>query len=180
MDFVFCKSCGQSMASSSSFCEQCGTPAGLDLPASLSLQTPPRASRISSFFASQAMLCLFTLLVFSGLVIALAPAGWRYASLQFHPSKAQDAATATNDSYSLGVSNTSARCSQIVVVFTATATVARVSALLKQLNTTIDFGPNENGAFELATSPTLVAEVADALNRTSDAVVAASLQRRCL
>ena len=169
------------MASGSSFCEQCGTPTGVELPAKLRLQTPPQVSIMSSFFASQAMLCLFTLLVFSGLVVALAPAGWRYASLQLQSSQAPNAAAAAvNDSRSLGAGNTPARCSQIVVIFNATATVARVSALLEQLNTTIAFGPNENGAFELTTLPTLAAEVADALNRTSDTVVAASLQRRCL
>ncbi len=119
-----------------------------------------------------------TLLIFLGLVVALAPAGWRYASLQV---KSGNAANATsNDARSLGTGNAPARCNQIMVIFAGTATVARVSALLEQLDTTIAFGPNENGAFELSMPATSAAGVAEALNRASDAVVSASLQRRCL
>ena len=72
------------------------------------------------------------------------------------------------------------RCNQIVVIFNAAATVARVSALLEQLDSTIAFGPNENGAFELLVPSTSASGVTDALNRASDAVVGAALQRRCL
>jgi len=166
------------MATDSLFCVECGK-----------AQIAPHAQRletldhgmvggISTFFASQATLCLFTLLIFSGLVVALAPAGWRYANLQLRSAGAQQ--TATSDSRSAGISNAPARCNQIVVIFNSTATVSRVSALLEQLDTTIAFGPNENGAFELSAPSAAAANVADALNRAADAVVDASLQRRCL
>ena len=166
------------MASDSPFCEECGTPTATELPVVLRGAPLPQGGKLTTFFASQAALCLFTLLIFLGLVVALAPAGWRYASLQLKSDSGSNAAT--NDTRSLGTSTASTRCNQIVVIFAGNATVARVSALLEQLDTTIAFGPNENGAFELSTPTTSAASVAEALNRASDAVVSASLQRRCL
>ena len=166
------------MATDSLFCVECGK-----------AQTAPHAQRletldhgmvggISTFFASQATLCLFTLLVFLGLAVALAPAGWRYANLQLKPGNSRP--TSVGDSRSLGTNDVPARCNQIVVIFNSAATVSRVSALLEQLDTTIAFGPNENGAFELSAPSAAAGNVADALNRAADAVVDASLQRRCL
>ena len=178
MSPLICRYCGLSMATGSLFCVECGK-----------AQTAPHAQRlktldhgvvggICTFFASQATLCLFTLLVFSGLVVALAPAGWRYANLQLRSAGTQP--TVTSDSRSAGTSNAPARCNQIVVIFNSTATVSRMSALLEQLDATIAFGPNENGAFELSAAAAAAANVADALNRAADVVVSASLQRRCL
>jgi len=178
MSLLFGESCGHRLTSDSPFCEECGAPASAKLPETLHMRPLPQVSRVTTFFASQATLCLFTLLVFLGLVVALAPAGWRYANLQLKSSAAQN--LATNDARSLGTNNAPARCNQIVVIFNAAATVARVSTLLEQLDTTIAFGPNENGAFELSTPSKTAAGVAEALNRASDEVVSASLQRRCL
>lgn len=173
-----CKTCGYKMTSGSLFCEQCGTPEATDAPVALPGRTTSLSGGVTNFFASQATLCLFTLLVFSGLVVALAPAGWRYASLQL---RSNSGITATSsDTRSLGASSLPARCNQIVVIFNSAATVARVSALLEQLDTTIAFGPNENGAFELSVPSASASGVADALNRAPDAVVSAALQRRCL
>ena len=138
----------------------------------------PPGGGLATFFASQSTLCLFTLMVFLGLVVALAPAGWRYAGLQLKSSGRP--AAVNSDTRSLSVNNIPVRCNQIVVIFNPAATVVRVSALLEQLDTTIAFGPNENGAFELSGQATAAVNVADALNRASDAVVSASLQRRCL
>ena len=166
------------MAADTLFCDECGTAAKAELPVILRKDTQPLFGGIATFFASQATLCLFTLLVFLGLVVALAPAGWRYASLQLKSSSGP--AAANNDTRSLGASNTPARCNQIVVIFTSTATVVRVAALLEQLDTTIAFGPNENGAFELSTPSASTVSVSEALNRAADLVVSASLQRRCL
>ena len=45
------------------------------------------------------------------------------------------------------------------MIFNSAATVARVSTLLEQLDTTIAFGPKENGAFELSTPSTSAAGV---------------------
>lgn len=115
---------------------------------------------------------------FLGLVVALAPAGWHYANLQLRPGNSQK--TITSNTRSLGGNSEPARCNQIVVIFNAAATIARVSTLLEQLDTTIAFGPNENGAFELLVPSTSAAGVADALNRAPDAVVSAALQRRCM
>lgn len=178
MRLLFCNLCGYRMASDSQFCEGCGASSATQLPVASRLHRPSKVSRTTAFFASQATLCLFTLLVFLGLAVALAPAGWRYASLQLQSGSGP--ASTTSDTRGLGVSNTLAHCNQIVVIFNSTATVARVSALLEQLDSTIAFGPNENGAFELSTPSTTAAGVAEALNRASDAVVNASLQRRCL
>lgn len=178
MSILFCTVCGHRMTSDSPFCEECGTPVSAKSAAKLCIPPPTQVSRLSTFFASQATLCLFTLLIFLGLVVALAPAGWRYAGLQIQSRIGQN--SATNDSRSVGTSNAPARCNQIVVLFAGTATVTRVSALLEQLDTTIAFGPNENGAFELSTPSASATGVADALNRASDAVVSASLRRRCL
>lgn len=162
------------MVGETNFCEACGTQ--LNTECQISVQSP-YLGMMSNFFASQAMLSMFTLLVLLGLVIALAPAGWRYASLQFRPVTGQYATT--SDSRSLGTNNVPARCSQIMVIFNSTSNVGRISALLEQLDTTIAFGPNENGAFELSTTSASASRVAEALNRASDAVISASLQRRC-
>lgn len=178
MSRIFCTACGRSMSIDSAFCEACGeAQKHAVVPAALPTRSNLVAS-INQFFASQATLCLFTLLIFLGLAIALTPAGWRYVSLQLKPGGTQ--LTATVDSRSAGTSNAPARCNQIVVIFNSTATVSRMSALLEQLDATIAFGPNENGAFELSAPAASAANVADALNRAADAVVSASLQRRCL
>lgn len=178
MSLLFCRVCKVQLAANAFFCEHCGASTSSASPTVTRGQTPPGGGRLSTFFASQATLCLFTLLVFLGLAVALAPAGWRYANLQLKPGNAQP--TAAGDSRSLGTNDVPARCNQIVVIFNSTATVSRVSALLEQLDTTIAFGPNENGAFELSAPSTAAANVVDALNRAADAVVSASLQRRCL
>ena len=178
MNSLFCKRCGHTLLADALFCEQCGTPTATDFPVMARTESTVLSGGVTSFFASQATLCLFTLLVFSGLVVALAPAGWRYASLQLK-SNSGPAAT-SSDTRSLGASSLPARCNQIVVIFNSAATGARVSTLLEQLDTTIAFGPNENGAFELSVPSASVSGVADALNRAPDAVVSAALQRRCL
>ena len=174
----FCKRCGHTFLADALFCEQCGTITATDLPVMARTESTGLSGGVTSFFASQATLCLFTLLVFLGLVVALAPAGWRYASLQLKSNSGQ--AAASSNTRSLGASDMPARCNQIVVIFNAATTVARISALLEQLDTTITFGPNENGAFELFVLSTSASGVTDALNRASDVVVSAALQRRCL
>ena len=178
MSSSFCTVCGHHMTFNALFCEACGANAAAGLPAKSQVRLPPHLPGIGSFFASQAALCLFTLLIFLGLVVALSPAGWRYASLQLRSTSGS--AAANGDARSLGMGTTPMRCHQIVVLFTGTATVTRISALLEQLDTTIAFGPNENGAFELSAPSTSASGVTDALNRASDAVISASLQRRCL
>lgn len=178
MSVLFCRACGHQLGPDSKFCGACGMPVTDDLPMNITQMQQRPLGRISKFFAAQATLCLFTLLVFLGLVVALAPAGWRYANMQIKPGPG--ARAASNDTRSLGAGDTSNRCNQIVVIFNSTTSVARVSALLEQLDTTIAFGPNENGAFELSAPTTAAASVAEALNRAADAVVSASLQRRCL
>ena len=178
MNFLFCSACGCQVEPSSRFCTGCSAKSTVDSTTNLPVVWQPHLGRMSKFFASQATLCLFTLLVFLGLVIALAPAGWLYANLQRQPSDGGQ--TATGDTRSVGITNSPVRCNQIVVIFNSAATVARVSALLEQLDTTIAFGPNENGAFELLVPSTSASGVTDALNRASDVVVSAALQRRCL
>ena len=178
MSTLFCRACGHNMGADSRFCGACDVQIAVELPINNTGMQQPRLGKMSTFFASQATLCLFTLLVFLGLVVALAPAGWRYANLQLSPGNSQQ--TATSDTRSMGTGNTPARCNQIVVIFNSTTSMARVSALLEQLDTTVAFGPNENGAFELSAPSTAAANVADALNRAADAVISASLQRRCV
>ena len=178
MSVLFCRACSHQLAQDSRFCGACGVLAIVDSPMNITEMQQRPLGRISKFFAAQATLSLFTLLVFSGLVVALAPAGWRYANMQIKPGTGPRAAS--DDTRSLGTGDTPNRCNQIVVIFNSTSSVARVSALLEQLDTTIAFGPNENGAFELSVPTTAAASVAEALNRAADAVVSASLQRRCL
>ena len=88
------------MVPHSRLCGACGIRATVDLPVNIEGMQQPHLSRMSKFFASQATLCLFTLLVFLGLVVALAPAGWRYAYMQFKPSNGPQ--TASNDNRGLG------------------------------------------------------------------------------
>ncbi len=178
MNLSPCTACGHSVSENSTYCEQCGASIAKNSPKLLHQTTKSLIGWVTTFFASQATLCLFTLLVFLGLVVALAPAGWRYANLQLNSEKSTN--VLSSDSRSLGGLNTPARCNQILVIFNASASVGRISALLEQLDTTIAFGPNENSAFELSMPASSAAGVMDALNRRSDLVVSASLQRRCL
>lgn len=176
--YIFCSACGHQSTADVLFCDVCGHAFNGKLAIAPSNTQLRGATVLGSFFASQATLCLVTLLIFLGLVVALAPAGWRYAILQLKSRSGPSAVI--EDARSLGISSAPARCNQIVVIFNASTTVARVSTLLEQLDTTIAFGPNENGAFELSIPAPSAAGVAEALNRASDAVVSASLQRRCV
>lgn len=156
MSFLFCSACGCQVEHHTRLCAACDAKSTVDSTTNLSVVRHPHLGRMGKFFASQATLCLFTLLVFSGLVVTLAPAGWRYANLQRKPSGSRQ--TATSDTRSVGTTNAPARCSQIIVIFYSTATAAHVSALLEQLDTTTAFGPNENGAFELSAPSTAAAK----------------------
>lgn len=180
-NFIFCRSCGHRIAHDSQFCGECGTQVATDpsikLPALLSSQT----SRLSKFFASHASLSLVTLLVFSGLLIATLPVGWAYAQMHWQN---RSGASATADSRSLGdASMAIARCNPILVYFEDSASVTAVASLLASLDASIAFGPNENGAFEVAVSTRSgigAVRVMEALNKATGLVMTASLRQRCV
>ena len=151
MSVLFCSACGHQLVPDSRFCGACGIPATVDLPMNIAEMQQPRLGRMSKFFASQATLCLFTLLVFSGLVVALAPAGWRYANMQVKPGNGPQ--TASNDTRSLGAGNTPNRCNQIVVIFSGTTSMARVSALLEQLDTPSHLAPTKTAHLSFRRQP---------------------------
>ncbi len=183
MNSSFCTSCGHNITNGAHFCDICGQPVN----ASVSTPTPPIAPPafkpgvIGSFFASHANLSLVTLLVFSGLLIATLPVGWAYAQMQWQ-NRAGNLTIA--DSRSVGDATTAiARCNPILVYFEESASVTAVASLLARLDASIAFGPNENGAFEVAVSPRSgvgPARVVDALNKASGLVMTASLRQRCV
>jgi hypothetical protein len=145
-------------------------------PVSAPQKSSAKSAKLGAFFASQAMLCLVTLMVFVGLLIALAPVGLSYLQQAANPAQGTQAgATRGLDSRA---GNTA--CNPILVSFADTISMAQISKLLGRLDASIAFGPNENGAFELAVPKANAGAVVDALNRMPDAVVIASLREQCL
>lgn len=134
--------------------------------------TPADKPRLlGSFFSSQAMLCLVTLMVFLGLLIALAPVGLGY--LRHEGATGQGGTRAAGNARTVG-------CSPILVTFADDVPMGKLNQLLERLNASIAFGPNENGAFELTITGDDAAAVVDALNRMPEAVIVASLREQCL
>lgn len=132
-------------------------------------RAPP--AMLGRFFSSQAMLCLVTLMVFLGLLIALAPVGLGYLR--------HGAAAPQGGTRAAGAAGRVA-CSPILVSFVDDIPMGKLNGLLERLNASIAFGPNENGAFELTVAGTDAQAVVDSLNRMPEAVVVASLREQCL
>jgi hypothetical protein len=118
------------------------------------------------------MLCLVTLMVFLGLLIALAPVGLAY----LHQGEAGGGRAGTRDA---GGSHAAA-CNPILATFAEDVPMGKLNQLLDRLDASIAFGPNENGAFELNVAGKNTAAVVDALNRVPDVVVIASLREACV
>lgn len=130
---------------------------------------------LGRFFSSQAMLCLITLMVFLGLLIALLPVGLGYLR--------QDSAAGRAGTRAAGDAGAAA-CNPILASFADDASMGKLNQVLERLDASIAFGPNENGAFELslveASAPGKAAAVVDALNRMPELVIVASLREQCL
>ena len=140
---------------------------------------PPvgKARALSDFFSSQAMLCLITLMVFIGLVIALAPVGLSY--LKQSASTSGGVGANTGATRGAGI-RAAVPCNPVLVTFTDEVPLGKLNRLLNSLDASIAFGPNENGAFELALPVAGVAAAVEALNRMPEVVVVASLRVQCL
>ena len=84
----FCSACGHPFGVGSEYCEACG--AAVKHGSVVTHETVPVGNQpapglllgIGNFFASQAYLSLITLLVFSGLLVALAAVGLGYLRMQ--------------------------------------------------------------------------------------------------
>jgi hypothetical protein len=135
------------------------------------------SSKIGQFFSSHARLSLFVLMLFAGLVVALAPIAWTYWPVSKPVSAGAGSATRGG---ALNAKGNDARCNQILVSFVSTATVAQISKLLESLNATIGFGPNENGIYELRVASNTALAVVQALNRAEELVVVAEVRESCL
>ena len=180
----FCSACGHPFGVGSKFCEACG--AALEHGSAVRPATVPADNHpapgllldVGHFFASQAYLSLITLLVFSGLLVALAPVGLGYLRTQGRTGDVVGQATTR----SLGARDvdTLARCSPIEVYFTDKAMVTQVAVLLESLDAVIAYGPTENGSFEISVAHENAPAVAAALNKASDVVLKASTRQRCM
>jgi hypothetical protein len=136
------------------------------------------AAKVGQFFSDQAKLSLFVLMLLAGLVIGLTPIAWTYGH-----SYTAAASTGSSSPTKGGAPNQAGgnnRCNQILVSFASTATIAQIADLLQKLDANIAFGPNENGAYELAVVADSAVAVVAALNRAEALVVVASLRERCL
>lgn len=135
-------------------------------------------TKVGQFFSSQAWLSLFILMLFTGLVAALAPIAWTYG----RPAVGSTAAPGTSATKggAANAGSSSGRCNQVLVSFVSTATIAQIAQLLEGLDASIAFGPNENSSYELAVSASTAAAVVQALNRAEALVVVATLRERCL
>lgn len=185
----FCSACGHPFGVGSEYCEACG--AAVKHGSVVTHETVPVGNQpapglllgIGHFFASQAYLSLITLLVFSGLLVALAPVGLGYLRMQGRTGDVVGQATTrslgTGDLGARNV-NTFERCSPIEVYFTDKALMSQVAALLESLDAVIAYGPTENGSFEIFVAPDKAPAVAAALNKAGDVVLKASTRQRCL
>jgi len=161
------------LGSGGGFCEDCGAAV-----APTTQPSPQALLGLGHFFASQAYLSLITLLVFSGLLIALAPVGLGYLRMQV---QAKDVVgQASTRSLGSGVGDAPVRCSPIEVYFSDKASVTQVAALLESLDAVIALGPTENGSFEISVASEKAPAVTTALNKASDIVLKASTRQRCL
>ncbi len=180
MSQTFCKACGGLLGEDAGFCELCGAavvPYDVNTSSTVPCGTQSSVNPlqgIGCFFASQAYLSLVTLLVFCGLLIALAPVGLGYLRMQARQTVGQTV------SRGLGNDTGQRRCSPIEVYFTGAASVTQVAALLESLSATIVLGPTENGSFEISASSASALAVTEALNNATELVLKASLRPRCL
>jgi hypothetical protein len=179
MKAFYCTACGHGLVFGSRDRESC--PASAEeggAPTQASPAGPSKLARLSAFFASQASLSLITLLVFLGLGVALAPAGWSYARMQL-PARA--AATPTSAAHGFGATPPMAcvRCNSLVVFFADTATLGEIADLLKVLEASIAAGPDQNGAYELAVPEESAVAVAQALNEAEYTVTGVFIKPRC-
>ena len=132
-------------------------------------------NRIGQFFADRALLSLVTLMVFSGLLLALVPVAWTYAKM------AQTARPSANE----GTKGAGARpldassCDRLVVSFTSAAPIGQITALLSSMNASIAYGPDENSAFEVSVPAGEAAATASALSRAEAIVLSASPRAGC-
>jgi hypothetical protein len=172
MKVFFCTACEAGLVFGDRRCEHCGELAGTpqllqaaDLPARTHL------ARVGAFFESQAGLSLATLVVFLGLGIALVPVGWNYERLQTRTPAADLRASLQPDP--------TAPCHPLQVFFAETAMVGEVAELLHRLGTSIAFGPDKNGAYELAVSEKAAPAVAELLNKAEDTVDGVFVKPRC-
>jgi hypothetical protein len=133
------------------------------------------ASKAALFFSSQAKLSLTVLMIFCGLIVGLAPIAYGYVVQSKVMKQAQTSGT-RGGSTELPPS---LRCNQVLVTFARTATISQISILLERLDSSIAFGPNENGSFEILVLSGKADEIVAALNRADDLVIVASKRERC-
>lgn len=134
------------------------------------------ANTTAQFFSSRAKLSLVVLLLLCGLVIGLGPISYGFYTSQKNLQPPASGGTRSGASESAQ----SNRCNQVILTFSRGATVDQISVLLERLESSIVFGPNENGSFELLVPFNKANEVVDALNRADEIVVVASKRNRCL
>ena len=135
-------------------------------------------TKIGQFFSSQARLSLFVLMLFTGLVAALAPIAWTYGRPVVSSAAVSESSATKGGATSTGNSN--CHCNQVVVSFVSTATISQITQLLESLDVSIAFGPNENSSYELAVSANTADAVVQALNRAEALVVVATMSDPCL
>jgi hypothetical protein len=172
MKVFFCTACEAGLVFGDRRCEHCGELVGT--PQSLQaadMPVPTRLARVGAFFESQAGLSLATLVVFLGLGIALVPVGWNYERLQARTPAADLRAGLQPDS--------TAPCHPLQVFFAETAMIGEVAELLRRLGTSIAFGPDKNGAYELAVSEKAAPAVAEFLNKAEDTVDGVFVKPQC-
>ena len=183
MKVFFCTACEAGLVFGDQRCDHCGEmvgpPQSLDAPET---PAPTRLARIGAFFESQAGLSLTALVVFLGLGIALAPVSWNYAHLQAQPRPASQPATDMRSGAGGSASarpDQSAPCHPLQVFFSETAMVCEVAYLLDKLGTSIAFGPDKNGAYQLAVSEKAAPAVAELLGQEEDTVEGVFIKPRC-
>ena len=130
---------------------------------------------LSDFFANNAWLSLFTLLIFGGAAIGLGRA-WT-----FKPDKPSMGSSSVKEPGARGVdppSTGAVSCAQLAVHFQSNASMRDLGRLLRGVDATIVFGPDENGAYRLRVEPTAV-EASVRTLESSPMVISAEMLAGC-
>lgn len=145
---------------------------------SASERTTPanRFGLLSDFFANNAWLSLFTLLIFGGVALGLGRA-WT-----FKPVLSSASSSSVKEPGARGIdapSTGAVSCAQLAVHFQSNASLRELGRLLRGLDAAIVFGPDENGAYRLRVAPKVVGASMKALE-SSPLVTSAEILAGCL
>lgn len=131
--------------------------------------------RCGALFEKRSLLVLFTLMLLSGLALGLVPVAYVYLMKRVQTLEPIGPALASRGGMTSAIAG---RCNQVLIRFASSAPIGSVGRLMDQVDASIVFGPDQDGAFELSVPAERVDAIVFNLN-ASDLVVVASRQPSC-